>query len=95
MLLEIWLSHFFDWFSFERLAFFLLGIVVVSGLFLRNRNAYFSDIDMKKQNDFFRKKTHFKKWKESAWSDLLYSNCTGKASSGILALKSELTMGSV
>jgi hypothetical protein len=61
-----WLSHFFNWFSFERLGFFLLGIVVVSGLLLRNRNAYFSDIDMKKQNDFSRKKTYFKKWKESA-----------------------------
>jgi hypothetical protein len=89
-----WLSHFFDWFSFERLGFFLLGIVVVSGLFLRSRNAYFSDTDMKKQNEFFRKKTYFKKWKESAWADLL-SIVTGKASSGILALKRELTMGSV
>ena len=49
---------------------------------------------MKKQNDLSRKKTFFKKWKESAWADLL-SIVTGKASSGILALKSELTMGSV
>jgi hypothetical protein len=89
-----WLSHFFDWFSFERLGFFLLGIVVVSGLFLRSRNAYFSDIDMKRQNDLSRKKTFFKKWKESAWADLL-SVISGKTSSGILALKSELTMGSV
>jgi Domain of unknown function (DUF4173) len=88
------LSHFFDWFSFERLVFFLQGVIVVSGLFLRNRNAYFSDLDMKRQNDLTRKKTFFKKWKESAWSDLL-SVIAGKASSGALALKSELTMGSI
>lgn len=89
-----WLSHFFDWVSYERLAFFLLGIIVVSGLFLKSRNTYFSDIDMKMQNDFFRKKTYFKKWRESAWADLI-SVITGRTASGILALKSELTMGSV
>lgn len=89
-----WLVHFFGWFSVERFGFFLLGIIVVSGLVLRNRSAYFSDIDMKKQNDFARKKTYFKKWKESAWYDL-FSVITGKVSSGILALKSELTIGTV
>ncbi|HEY5408677.1 MAG TPA: DUF4173 domain-containing protein [Ginsengibacter sp.] len=89
-----WLSHFFDWFSVPRLGFFLLGIVIVSGLILSNKNTYFSDIDMKMKNDFYRKKSYFKKWKESAWADLL-TVITGKSSSGMLALKSELTMGSV
>src|SRR6185437_2384871 len=36
----------------------------------------------------------FKKWKESAWADLL-TVITGKSSAGLLALKSELTMGSI
>ena len=89
-----WIAHFFDWFSMERLAFFLLGIIIISGLFLRNKNSFFSDVDMRMKNDLSRKKTLFKKWKESAWSDLLII-ITGKTSSGILALKSELTMGSV
>jgi hypothetical protein len=89
-----WLTHFFDWFSFERFGFFLLGIIVVSGLLLRSRNAYFSDIDMKMKNDFARKKTYFKKWKESAWADLFFV-IMGKASSGILVLKSEMMIGSL
>ena len=87
-----WFMHFFDWFSLERFGFFLLGIIVVSGMVLRNRSAYFSNIDMKKHNDYARKKTYLKKWTESAWSDL-FSVITGRVSSGILALKSELTMG--
>ena len=89
-----WLSHFFDWFSVERLGFFLLGIVVVSGLVLRNSSTFFSDIDMKKKNDYTRKKSYFKKWRESAWADLL-TVITSKSSSGLLALKSELTTGSI
>ncbi len=89
-----WIAHVFNWFSMKRLTFFLLGIVIISGLFLRNKNSFFSDADMRKKNNLLRKKTLFKKWKESACSDLL-SIITGKSSSGLLALKSELTMGSI
>lgn len=89
-----WLIHFFDWFSAERLLFFLLGIFIVSGLVLRSRNIFFSDADMKMKNDLSRKKTHYKKWKDSSWAELL-SVITGKASTGILGLKNELNMGSI
>jgi hypothetical protein len=92
--INIWFRHFFDWFSVERIGFFSLGIVVVSGLVLRNSSTFFSDIDMKKKNDYTRKKAFFNKWKESAWADLL-TVITGKSSAGLLALKSELTMGSI
>lgn len=89
-----WLIHFFDWLSVERLLFFLLGIFIVSGLILRNRNIFFSDADMKMKNDLSRKKTYYKKWKDSSWAELM-SVITGKASTNILALKNELNIGSI
>ena len=89
---ENWLTHFFDWFSFERFGFFLLGIFVVGGLILRSSSTYFSDMDMKKQNDLLRKKNGLQKWKESSFSDLL-SVITGKGATGIMALKNEFTTG--
>lgn len=87
-----WVNHFFDWLSPERLGFFLIGILVVGGLILRSRSTYFSDADLKQQNDLSRKKIHFKKWRESPFAELL-SIITGKAATGILALKNEFTTG--
>ncbi|MEP6947743.1 MAG: DUF4173 domain-containing protein [Ginsengibacter sp.] len=92
--IESWLTHVFDWFSFERFGFFLLGIFVVGGLVLRSRSTYFSDADMKKQNSLLRKKNSLKIWKESSFSDLL-SIITGKAAAGIMALKNEFIMGMI
>ena len=87
-----WLAHFFDWFPLERFVFFFLGIIVVSGLLLRNKRTYFSDRDMKRKNNLSRTKTSYKKWKESVWVDLL-SIVAGKASAGLLALKHEFKSG--
>lgn len=89
---ENWLTHVFDWFSFERFGFFLLGIFIVGGLVLRSRSTYFSDTDMKKQSNLLRKKNSLKKWKESPFSNLL-SLITGKEATGIMALKNEFTIG--
>lgn len=92
LIVEDWLTHFFDWFSPERIGFFLLGILIVGGLILRSRSTYFSDADLKQQNDLSRKKIYFKKWRESPFADLL-SILTGRAATGILALKNEFTSG--
>ncbi|MEP7230733.1 MAG: DUF4173 domain-containing protein [Ginsengibacter sp.] len=89
---EVWLSRFFDWYSFERFGFFLLGIFVAGGLILRNRNTFFSDADLRKQNDLSRKKNNLKKWQQSPFADLV-SIIAGKTVTGIMALKSELTSG--
>ncbi len=87
-----WLNHFFDWFSPARLGFFLTGFLVVGGLILRSRSTFFSDADLRQQNKLSRKKIYFKKWRESPFADLL-SLITGKAATGVLALKNEFTTG--
>ncbi|MEP7253989.1 MAG: DUF4173 domain-containing protein, partial [Ginsengibacter sp.] len=56
------------------------------------RSTLFSDADMTQPDDLSRKKSFFKKWKESAASDLLLM-ITGKGAVGNLALKNEFTTG--
>lgn len=87
-----WVSHFFNWFSPERFCFFLLGIFVVGGLILRNANTFFSDADLRQQNDLSRKKSRLKKWRQSPFADLL-SLIAGKTVNGIMALKNEFKTG--
>ena len=87
-----WITHVFDWLSPTRAVFFFTGLLIVCGLLLRSRSTYFSDADMKQQNNLFRKKIFLKKWRESPFADLL-SIITGKGATGILALKNEFTTG--
>ncbi|MEO6637789.1 MAG: DUF4173 domain-containing protein [Ginsengibacter sp.] len=91
---EKWFSHFFDWFSFQRFGFLLLGVFITSGLILRNRNTFFSDADLKQHNDLARKKNKLKKWQQSSFADLL-SVIAGKSVRGIMALKNEFTTGTI
>ncbi len=91
---DAWVSRFFDLYSFERFGFFLLGILCVGGLILRNHNTFFSDADLRKQNDLSRKKNNLKKWQRSPFADLV-SLIAGKTVTGIMALKNELTSGIV
>lgn len=90
--LENWFTHFFDWLSIGRFLFFMLGIFITGGLLLATRHNWFSARDMQKKDDLFRKKNNFIKWKESSFSDLV-SVITGKPSGGVLALKTESTIG--
>ena len=86
--IQHWFAYFFDWFSLQRFGFFLLGVIVTSGLILKAKSSYFSDADLKQKDILSRKRDHLKKWKASPFSDLL-SVIVGKASKGILALKNE------
>jgi hypothetical protein len=87
-----WIAHIFDWLSVQRIEFFLLGILITCGLLLAVRNNWLSETDMQKSDNLPRKKGNFKKWKESAFSDLL-SVITGKSPAGVLALKNEFSTG--
>ena len=92
ILVQNWFSKFFELFSPERILFFCFGFAIVGGLLLRGRSTLFSDADMKQEDNLIRKKTFFKKWKESAASDLLLM-ITGKGVIGNLALKNEFSTG--
>jgi hypothetical protein len=89
-----WFNNFFLLFPFERIEFLTAGFFIVGGLLLRSRSTYFSDADCKQKNNLSRKKTFFKKWKESSWADML-TVITGKKANGILALKNEYITGTV
>lgn len=87
-----WFLNMFNWFSFDRLLFFALGLLLIAGLLLKTRSAFFSDEDMKHKDDLLRRKRAFKKWKEGVQADII-SVVAGKRAVGQMALKSEYTVG--
>ncbi|MGN6602821.1 MAG: DUF4153 domain-containing protein [Ginsengibacter sp.] len=89
-----WLTNIFSWFSFDRVAFFFLGIFIVSGILIRSGICWFSEKDMNFHNTLTRKKNRFKKWRETAFADLLQL-ILGKTATGNLALKNEYRIGTV
>ncbi len=86
--IEHFLSRFFTWFNWDRTGFLLLGLLVTGGLLLKSRVGYFTEADMKKKNELWRKKNELLKWKKSAWFELL-SLLMGKYAGGMMALKNE------
>lgn len=87
-----WFSHIFSWLSFERIAFFFLGVFIVTGVLIRSGISWFSDKDMHYHNDLSRKKSRLKNWRGSGFADLLQL-IVGRAATGNLALKNEYRMG--
>jgi len=85
-------SRFFDWFSWSRFWFLLLGIFVSGGLLLRSSVDLFSKKDTEKEDVLTRKKNDLRKWKQSPLFDLL-SLLMGRFANGILALRNENTVG--
>ncbi|MEO6229940.1 MAG: DUF4173 domain-containing protein [Ferruginibacter sp.] len=85
-------SKFFEWFSWERTGFLLLGLFITTGLLLKSSVIYFSASDLQKSDELKRKKNNLSDWKRSSWFELLYL-IMGKFSSGILALRNENTTG--
>ncbi|MEO5888693.1 MAG: DUF4173 domain-containing protein, partial [Ferruginibacter sp.] len=81
-------DRFFTWFSWEHLAFLLLGLFVTGGLLLKSSVTYFSEADAKKGNDLWRKKNDLVKWKETSWFQLL-SLVMGRFANGAMALRNE------
>jgi hypothetical protein len=87
-----WFSNIFSWFSFERIGFFFLGAFIVAGILIKSGTSWFSDKDMNCHNDLSRKKNRLKKWRQTAFADLLQL-IIGRAATGNLALKIEYRIG--
>lgn len=90
--LQQFFSRFFDWFSWSRLMFLLLGVFITGGLLLRNKMEFFSKRDAAQADALQRKKNDLNKWKQSPLYDLL-SLLMGRFANGILALRNENTVG--
>ncbi len=86
--LQHFFARFFSWFSWGRLGFLLLGLLITSGLLLKSSVQYFSDLDIKMPNDLWRKKNNLVQWKQSSWFQLL-SVLMGKFANGAMALRNE------
>lgn len=85
-------SKMFNWFQWERFGFLLLGLLITGGLILRAAYNGFSQKDITKHNDLYRKKNDLKRWKTSAMYDLL-TVFMGRFANGIMALRNENTVG--
>jgi Domain of unknown function (DUF4173) len=85
-------ATFFNWFSWERFTFLLLGMFTVGGLILKSKYDNFSVKDYAQYNDLWRKKNDLNRWKQSAMFDVL-SVFMGRFANGVLALRNENTVG--
>ncbi|MBC7886609.1 MAG: DUF4173 domain-containing protein [Ferruginibacter sp.] len=86
--LQHFFNRFFTWFSWQRLGFLLLGLLVTGGLLLKSSVTYFSEADARKVNELLRKKNDLVKWKKTSWFDLL-SLLMGRFANGVMALRNE------
>jgi Domain of unknown function (DUF4173) len=86
--LQHFFARFFTWFSWDRLGFLLMGLLITGGLLLKSSIQYFSDADIKMPNDLWRKKNDLVKWKQSSWFQLL-SVLMGRLANGAMALRNE------
>ena len=89
---ENFFTRFFDWFSWQRFGFLLLGLFVTGGLLMKSNNNQFSEKDFTQHNDMWRRKNDLIKWKQSAMFDVL-SLFMGRFANGIMALRNENTVG--
>lgn len=87
-----WFSNVFDWFSVPRFGFFLLGMFIVAGLILKTKSNYFSKADINQTDLLARKRRRFGKWRAGSFAGLL-AVIMGKASTGLLAIKTEYKTG--
>ncbi len=90
--LEKFVTRLFNWFAWERFGFLLLGLLITGGLLLKAGYNRFSESDIAKHNDLFRKKHNLQQWKNSALFDLL-TVFMGRFANGVMALRNENTVG--
>lgn len=90
--LQQFFLRFFDWFSWLRLWFLLLGLCITGGLLLKSNIHYFSQKDITRHDALNRKKTGLVKWRETSWYQLL-ALVMGKLANGTMALRNENKTG--
>lgn len=92
LLLNGYFSKLISWVSWERMGFFMIGLLVTTGLLWKSAVNYFSELDSTRNNDLVRTKHALTVWEKSSWFDLL-SIIMGRFATGMLALRNEHTTG--
>ncbi|MEO6731433.1 MAG: DUF4173 domain-containing protein [Ferruginibacter sp.] len=92
--IEKYFSRFFDWFSWQRFGFLMLGLFITGGLLLKSSINWFSDAEAKKSDWLTRKKNDLLAWRKTGWFDML-TLLMGKVAGGIMALRNENRTGTI
>lgn len=90
--LEVFFTHFFDFFSLQRLLFLLLGLLITGSILLKSKLEYFTSREARMNDGLQRYKRSNRKKREG----ILYAfveMIMGKMASGMMALKNENTTG--
>jgi hypothetical protein len=90
--LEIFFTHFFDFFSWQRLLFLLLGLLITGSVLLKSKLDYFSTREARMNDELQRFKRSLRQKRDSALYTFV-EMVMGKMASGMLALKNENTTG--
>jgi len=90
--LEIFFSHFFDFFSWQRILFLLLGLLITGSILLKSKLNYFSEKEARFNDGLQRFKRTLRKRREKPFFQFV-ELVMGKMASGIMALKNENTTG--
>lgn len=90
--LEIFFSHFFDFFSWQRLLFLLLGLLITGSILLKSKLNYFSSREAGMYDGLQRSKRTLRQKRQGFLFNLV-ETIMGKMASGTLALKNENTTG--
>jgi hypothetical protein len=90
--LEIFFSHFFDFFSWQRLLFLLLGLLITGTILLKSKLDYFSTRETNMNDGLQRSREPLHKKRSGAFFQFI-EMIMGKMASGMMALKNENTTG--
>lgn len=90
--LELFFSRFFDFFSWQRLLFLLLGLLITGVILLKSKLDYFSRREVACKDDLARKRITLYQRREGAFFQFV-ETIMGRMANGMLALKNENTTG--
>jgi hypothetical protein len=90
--LEIFFSHFFDFFSWQRLLFLLLGLLITGSILLKSKLDFFSVREARFNDGLQRYKKSLYQKREKPFFQFV-ELIMGKMASGMMALKNEYTTG--
>jgi hypothetical protein len=90
--LELFFARFFDFFSWQRLLFLLLGLVITGAILLKSKLDYFSRRDAACTDDLQRARINLRQRRGGAFFQFV-ETMMGRMANGTLALKNENTTG--
>jgi hypothetical protein len=90
--LELFFNHFFDFFSWERSLFLLLGLLITGTILLKSKLDYFSVREARLHDGLQRSRKSLNQRKKGAFFQVI-EMIMGRMASGVMALKNENTTG--